>query len=189
MREKYPERQRGTDTPTVGDRLRRYQREGGANKSQKSKLGSRWRQPQGKENRRRTARESGPRDAARLLARPSSTWDPRPHLRHGSRSRLAAGPGLDCSGHVSLRAARLSQLEPFFPGPGGPCEPRLGRPVLARPPGSTISSHTRHPNTAALASSPLPGQGGPLLRSFFNPPPSVSLRVFNLYLFLFRIPK
>lgn len=61
------------------------------------------------------------------------------------------------------------------------------RPVRA--PGSPNGSGALGPNSAAPPSSPLPGPWAPLLRSLLNPPLSVSLRVCNLCLFLFCIPK
>lgn len=117
-------------------------------------------------------------------------------MRRGSREppgRLSRAPTR--LRHVSFRAAFLSELKLFFPpsnrwagGWAARAATRLTpRPVRA--PGSPNGSGALGPNSAAPPSSPLPGPWAPLLRSLLNPPLSVSLRVCNLYLFLFCIPK
>ena len=121
-------------------------------------------------------------------------------MRRGSRepgaaSRQAAYPELQLGSGTSPSALRFCPSSSFFPpsnrwagGWAARAATRLTpRPVRA--PGSPNGSGALGPNSAAPPSSPLPGPWAPLLRSLLNPPLSVSLRVCNLYLFLFCIPK
>ena len=188
----------GTDTPTgSGRRSRgRNRREGVAGKVRKTH----WEAGGGQlqvNRRHRTARASGPRGSARLGVGPPNRGRQAPR---GPRD--AAAPGRPARaptrlGQVSLRAAFLSELKLFtHPGlaaswAGGWAVRAVARLILgrSRPPGSPFGSRARRPNSALPQSSLLPGPWAPLLCPFLNPPLSVSLHVFNLYLFLFCIPK
>ena len=147
--------------------------------------------------RHRTARASGPRGSARLGVGPPYRGSRAPR---GPRDAAAARP--PSQGPDSARASLpprclFVRAQAFYP-PGLAASWAGGWAVRAvallilgrsRPPGSPFGSRARRPNSALPQSSLLPGPWAPLLCSFLNPPLSVSLHVFNLYLFLFCIPK
>lgn len=155
VREKHPERQTetGTDTPAVGDRLkRRSQREGG-DESQKSKRGHRGGDNlKEKENRRRTARESGPRGAAGLQARRPTLGVPAPREPPEPGARLAARRlGFHCAGPC---------LSPRQHSPSSSLSSRPRRPATPSWSWPTSWVRNQRPHWAAWPL-PTPRPGGP----------------------------
>lgn len=147
------ETEKGTDTPTVGDRLRkRYQREGVAVKVRKANWGRGRDNLKEKENSQRTARESGPRGAARLRVGPPKLGIPAPCAPREPGPARPPGQGSDSAGGTSPSELPFSPNSSFSPpgqaGPlGGRCEQWLGRPR----PGPTSRVPNQIPHSPSLA--------------------------------------
>lgn len=133
---------------------------------------------------KRAARASGPRGAAQLAGRPPSWRDP------GAARPPGQGPAR--LGRVSLRAAVLPPELRLLPrklaasGAGGWAVRAVARRILGR---SRPRVSRSDPALPVPPGALFPGSWAPPLCFFLNPPLSVSLRVFNLYLFLFCISK